>query len=194
MPKPSTPAIWASGKTFSFQPSSAQQAQGFDYIAGIRPGTGAPITDDHDWPLNKITEGLKWVMDQLPNGGVAELITNALPKRTFTGNDFIRIPDVPGGLIIQWFAFDVTSGWLAATASGTSTPVWQALKTVNLPIVFPNAHIMALSQCVWSAQTLTWGPATPFISGRTSSTLSVSVLTGFNPSNSVTVQALSIGY
>ncbi|HIE3658053.1 TPA: gp53-like domain-containing protein, partial [Yersinia enterocolitica] len=23
-------------------------------------------------------------------------------KRTFTTNDYIRIPDVPGGLIIQW--------------------------------------------------------------------------------------------
>lgn len=63
MPKPSTPAIWASGKSFSFSPSPAQQAQGFDYIASVRPGTGAPITDDHDWPLNQITRALAWVLD-----------------------------------------------------------------------------------------------------------------------------------
>lgn len=70
MPKPSTPDIWASGKTFAFQPSQAQQAQGFDYIATVRPSTGAPITDDHDWPLNKITTAVAWVMDQLPVGGL----------------------------------------------------------------------------------------------------------------------------
>lgn len=69
MPKPLTPAVWASGKSFAFQPSLAQQAQGFDYIATVRPGTGAPITDDHDWPLNQVTSALKWVMDQIPNGG-----------------------------------------------------------------------------------------------------------------------------
>ncbi|MGL4754675.1 MAG: hypothetical protein ACRCXB_20045 [Aeromonadaceae bacterium] len=63
MPKPSTPAIWASGKSFGFTPSPAQQAQGFDYIATVRPGTGAPITDDHDWPLNQITNSLKWILD-----------------------------------------------------------------------------------------------------------------------------------
>lgn len=63
MPKPSTPAVWASGKAFGFQPSPAQQAQGFDYIATIRPGTGAPITDDHDWPLNQITKALAWILD-----------------------------------------------------------------------------------------------------------------------------------
>lgn len=70
MSKPSTPAVWASGKSFAFQPSSAQQAQGFDYIASVRPGTGAPITDDHDWPLNNITTAVKWIMDQMPDGGL----------------------------------------------------------------------------------------------------------------------------
>ncbi|MGL4752276.1 MAG: hypothetical protein ACRCXB_07665, partial [Aeromonadaceae bacterium] len=63
MPKPSTPAVWANGKIFGFQPSAAQQAKGFDYIAEIRPGTGAPITDDHDWPLNQITKAIGWILD-----------------------------------------------------------------------------------------------------------------------------------
>lgn len=63
MPKPSTPSVWASGKSFGFTPSLSQQAQGFDYIATVRPGTGAPITDDHDWPLNQITSALAWVLD-----------------------------------------------------------------------------------------------------------------------------------
>lgn len=30
------------------------------------------------------------------------VIQKLLPKRSFTQNDFIRIPDVPGGLIVQW--------------------------------------------------------------------------------------------
>lgn len=34
--------------------------------------------------------------------GVMALVTAMFPKRTFTANDFVRIPDVPGGLIIQW--------------------------------------------------------------------------------------------
>jgi hypothetical protein len=35
--------------------------------------------------------------------GVLAALTAFLPKRSFTTTDFIRIPDVPGGLIIQWF-------------------------------------------------------------------------------------------
>lgn len=124
MPKPSTPAVWASGKSFGFQPSAAQQAQGFDYIAAVRPSTGAPITDDHDWPLNQITTCLKWVMDQLPDGGIQALLTALLPKRSFFGNDFIRIPDVPGGLIIQW-------GQVVTPSSGEGVQ--------NFPTTFPNA-------------------------------------------------------
>lgn len=131
MAKPSTPSVWASGKSFGFQPSAAQQAQGFDYIASVRPSTGAPITDDHDWPLNNITTSLKWVMDQLPVGGIQELLTALLPKRTFSARDFIRIPDVPGGLIIQW-GNDTTSG------VGLSTPK-------SFPTPFPAACIIGVS-------------------------------------------------
>ncbi|MGL5309409.1 MAG: hypothetical protein ACRDAL_02275 [Plesiomonas shigelloides] len=70
MPKPSTPAVWASSKIFSFTPNAQQIAQGFDYIATIGRPEGAPITDDHDWPLNQVTAALKWIMDQLPDGGL----------------------------------------------------------------------------------------------------------------------------
>lgn len=60
--------------------------------------------------------------------GVLALVTSMLPKRSFAANDYIRIPDVPGGLIIQWGV---------ATAVGTS-------HTVNWPINFPNAALQAL--------------------------------------------------
>lgn len=133
MTKPSTPAIWAGGKVFGFQPSAAQQAQGFDYIATVRPTTGAPITDDHDWPLNNITTSLKWVMDQLPDGGVQALLTALLPKRSFAGSDFIRIPDTPGGWIFQWgVATFSTSDSVNGTSNSFVTP-------------FPNACLAVLA-------------------------------------------------
>ncbi|MGL5326742.1 MAG: hypothetical protein ACRC91_18805, partial [Aeromonas sp.] len=99
----------------------------FDYIATVRPATGAPITDDHDWPLNNITTSLKWVMDQLPDGGIQALLTALLPKRTFQKSDFIRIPDVPGGLIVNFIR----------NASVTSNAQGDATITVTYPAQFP---------------------------------------------------------
>lgn len=55
-----------------------------------------------------------------------------LPKRTFGANDYIRIPDVPGGLIIQWGA--------ANYAAGND----QLGVTANLPIAFPSAHLKTI--------------------------------------------------
>lgn len=115
MTKPSTPLVWASGKAFGFQPSAAQQAQGFDYIATVRPSTGAPITDDHDWPLNQVTSCLRWIMGVGSDG--------MLPKRSFSANDYIRIPDEPGGLIIQW----------------GQAPCGNPTTTTSFPISFPSA-------------------------------------------------------
>lgn len=116
MPKPSTPDIWAAGKTFSFQPSQAQQSQGFDYIASVRPGTGAPITDDHDWPLNKITTSLKWIADQIPNDGLKTAAfrdvgvgSNQIPDMSSfgSGSGWARMPN---GKIMQWGYFDGSVG------------------------------------------------------------------------------------
>lgn len=42
--------------------------------------------------------------------GWVDLILKILPKRNFSANDYIRIPDVPGGLIFQWGKVTVTSG------------------------------------------------------------------------------------
>lgn len=53
--------------------------------------------------------------------GVMSLITSLFPKRTFVASDYIRIPDVPGGLIIQW-------GTLAGSPGQ---------RTITYPIAFP---------------------------------------------------------
>lgn len=55
---------------------------------------------------------------------IIALARGVLPKRSFAENDFIRIPDVPGGLILQWGLFTGASG---------------GLTSANFPIVFPNA-------------------------------------------------------
>ncbi|WP_331831868.1 phage tail protein [Pseudomonas sp. LH21] len=70
------------------------------------------------------------------------LITQAvgalLPKRGFTANDFIRIPDVPGGLIIQF----------GATLVGPDAAV-----DVTLPLAF-NVGLGALAGVAASAATI----------------------------------------
>ncbi|UNY40182.1 structural protein [Pseudomonas phage vB_PcuM_ KLEP17-4] len=52
-------------------------------------------------------------------------------KRSFTGNDFIRIPDVPGGLIIQW-GKSLTN----VVGNGNTGPI-------TLPVAFPDGHLCA---------------------------------------------------
>ncbi|TFF37408.1 hypothetical protein E3U47_18005 [Pseudomonas sp. RIT623] len=51
-----------------------------------------------------------------------------LPKRSFAANDYIRVPDVPGGLIVQW-------GVGTLPASGTTS----SRTTVTYPTRFPTA-------------------------------------------------------
>lgn len=59
--------------------------------------------------------------------GVLSQLTAMFPKRTFTASDYIRIPDVPGGLIIQW------GSTAQIAANGTVT--------TNLPIAFPSLSL-----------------------------------------------------
>ncbi|MFM4919450.1 phage tail protein [Aeromonas dhakensis] len=110
-----------------------------------------------------------------------------------SANGYIAFPSWMGGLILQWFEFNVNNGWAQATATGTSTPVWQTQATTSLPMAFPNNSFAALPMPVFSAQSLTWGPATAFVTGRNKTSLTVSLLSGFNPSSSMTVRALCIG-
>ena len=60
--------------------------------------------------------------------GVMALLKLWFPKRNFAANDYIRIPDVPGGLIVQW-------GSVNYAAANDSLPV-----VANLPIAFTSAH------------------------------------------------------
>ncbi|HIE4894503.1 TPA: gp53-like domain-containing protein, partial [Yersinia enterocolitica] len=55
-------------------------------------------------------------------------------KRTFTANDYIRIPDVPGGLIIQFLT-------KSAAIAGQGLTSYE----MTLPVPFPTAILCILS-------------------------------------------------
>lgn len=59
-------------------------------------------------------------------------VMSLFSKRTFTAADYIRIPDVPGGLIIQWGSYSPTGG----------------TQTIHLPVAFPNENIGTLAVLV----------------------------------------------
>lgn len=72
---------------------------------------------------------------EITNGTAKKLVDAAglkafLPKRTFATNDFVRIPDQPGGLIIQW-------GMVIK-----STP--EGVQNVIFPTPFPNFSLFAI--------------------------------------------------
>lgn len=79
---------------------------------------------------------LKTVMSN--PAGVLALLTAWFPHRTFAYRDYIRIPDVPGGLIVQW---------------GRDSSATAGLITVSLPIAFPTAKWLELSAPILGAPT-----------------------------------------
>lgn len=114
------------------------------------------------------------------------VILGILPKRTFATNDFIRIPDVPGGLIIQWFS--VNSANVATT-------------TVSLPVSFPTAilHVSASGYNVSGGIQTTVTCNSP---GASLSQVSFNAFAANTPGivlnlatlNQVRIQSIAIGY
>ena len=86
-----------------------------------------------------------------------------LPKRSFIGNDYIRIPDVPGGLIIQW-AEGVNS---SIGAGGLTT------QQVSLPITFPNSVVKSFITTKYVGGVTTTASEAP--SGTTTSSIAVNM-------------------
>lgn len=62
-------------------------------------------------------------------------VMSLFSKRSFTTADYIRIPDVPGGLIIQW---GHVGPYLVNTASST-------LATITMPTPFPTAFLCGVT-------------------------------------------------
>ena len=89
------------------------------------------------------------------------VVLKSLPKRTFAQNDFIRIPDVPGGLIIQWGS---------QLSAGNST-------VATYPTQFPNG-VLRVVACGHSIERDKQAYVT--VNSRTNSALSFSSFYG-NP-------------
>lgn len=97
-----------------------------------------------------------------PNAGSPEwvnLLLKILPKRSFSGNDHIRIPDTPNGLIIQWGS---------KLSEGNAT-------AVNFPIPFPNNALRVIATG-WSVVSDMQAYVT--INSRTNATFSFSSFYG----------------
>lgn len=77
-------------------------------------------------PEEQVAGLLKTVMSN--PAGMLALLAAWFPKRVFLGNDYIRLPDLPGGLIIQWGTASIKM-----SAGGVLTQ--------NLPIAFPSAFL-----------------------------------------------------
>ncbi|ENU3628104.1 phage tail protein [Salmonella enterica subsp. enterica serovar Alachua] len=126
-------------------------------------------TPERVWsPNNKPSLATLGVLDATTTQkGIVELATNAematgssqslvpsvsavmsiFSKRSFSANDYVRIPDVPGGLIIQWVSGN-------ASASGVFF--------AQMPIPFPNKLLFAgaveAGANVWGTDSATtWG-------------------------------------
>lgn len=120
-------------------------ANSFPYFTGGDTAALATLTSfartllsrsDADGVLADIGLGRVATSADIQAGTVKKIVDAAgmkafLPKRSFAANDFIRIPDVPGGLIIQW-------GTVAK-----STP--EGVQNVIFPTPFPNFSLMAIA-------------------------------------------------
>lgn len=85
------------------------------------PTGGVPATVvTADW-LNDVQENVSRAVEgagiPLEKGNFGQLLAairalsfGVLPKRDFNLNDLIRIPDMPGGLIVQWGTFTAVTG------------------------------------------------------------------------------------
>lgn len=109
-------------------------------LAGVVEAAG--ITLDKQ-KRNQLLSAIKAIIQggianasEITNGTVGKLIDAAglksfLPKRSFAANDYVRIPDVPGGLIIQWGVFAGSTG--------------EGVKNVVFPTPFPSFSLMAMA-------------------------------------------------
>ncbi|EPN4473415.1 phage tail protein, partial [Yersinia enterocolitica] len=112
-------------------------------------------------------------------------VMSLFSKRAFTSHDYIRIPDVPGGLIIQW----------GFTPNLLTNTIGVANWSHPLPIPFPTACIVGTTTTAGTTSPLT---SAANLSGIPSVSGPVSTITGSvqNARNdqSVAIYYIAIGY
>ncbi|MFV8801491.1 hypothetical protein ACNSO8_23200 [Yersinia sp. LJYL362] len=102
-------------------------------------------------------------------------------KRTFTTNDYFRIPDVPGGLIIQWCGG-------ATTTTGDSTQV------VNFPIPLPTVLLHLSVTTIAGSQSVSDANFQQFAATLSNCTVVAQYQSGGNVSGGVTPRVFVVGY
>lgn len=144
------------------------------------PVNGIPASRDSADYQNMVFDELINVISQAglePDEGdltqlaaaVVALVGGTFDVRAWGTNDYVRIPDKPGGLIIQWGMVGIApSGPLVSSASSSVPVTW--------PITFPNAYLRGT--CVCNSQYLNSVIESPGLSGGTINTENVSDTTG----------------
>lgn len=119
----------SAGLTPNGTPDTALASQYFDALRslGLRQATESVTGVSKFSTLLMSLAGTDDTTSMTPAKVMAAL-SAFLPKRSFIGNDYIRIPDVPGGLIIQF---------------GSAPLVADGNITTPLPIAFPNFALVA---------------------------------------------------
>ncbi|EEJ0027415.1 hypothetical protein Y657_002371 [Salmonella enterica subsp. enterica] len=103
-------------------------------------------------------------------------VNSLFPKRTFSANDYIRIPDAAGGLIIQW-------------GVATSLPTGTGIATITYPTPFPNGPMSVMITRYFSAPSTTQ-QANPTVTNVTNTNFSLNIA----DSSSVNAMWIAIGH
>jgi hypothetical protein len=102
-------------------------------------------------------------------------------KRSFTTNNYIRIPDVPGGLIIQW-------------CGGVTTTTGDSAQVVTFPIPFPTAVLNLSVTTIAGSQSVSDAWFQQLAATLSNCTVVAQYQSGGNVSGGVTPRILAIGY
>lgn len=118
----------AAGITANGTPDTALASQYFDALRslGLRQATEAQTGVLRLASMVSALSGSDDTTGMTP-AKVKAVTTALLPKRSFGPRDYIRIPDVPGGLIVQW-VLDAPEATSAADM-------------INFPVPFPTARL-----------------------------------------------------
>ncbi|EPF2607007.1 gp53-like domain-containing protein, partial [Yersinia enterocolitica] len=108
-------------------------------------------------------------------------VMSLFSKRTFTTNDYIRIPDVPGGLIIQW-------------CGGVTTTTGDSSQVVTFPIPFPNLLCHLAVTTIAGSQSVSDAWFQQLAATASNCTVVAQYQSGGNVSGGVTPRVLAIGY
>lgn len=147
------------------------------------------FTFNQDWnSANKIpASGTDVATNAEVAAGIVDKLVNVpglmslFSKRSFTTNDYIRIPDVPGGLIVQW-------------CGGVTTVTGDSAQVVTFPIPFPTTLLNLSVTTIAGSQSVSDANFQQLAATLSNCTVVAQYQSGGNVSGGVTPRILAIGY